>query len=91
MSEYPFNAADPKTDRELLLQLSGQMDRLSEAIDRLDDTLKEIENKKLVLFDRRLTAVEKWQYEANGIYKAVVIASGILSIVALIRSFFPHL
>lgn len=84
------NAADPQTDRELILKFGGQLERLSDTISRLDTTLKDIEETKLKALNDRLISIEKWQNEINGIWKAVIIFSGAASILISLIALLVH-
>jgi hypothetical protein len=85
---FDMNAAEPKTDRELLLKLDSQIEKLSESIDRFGETLKNIEEKKIAGLEKRITELEKWQQMANGGWKTFTIVSAIIAAVALVKSFF---
>lgn len=84
------NAADPQSDRELLLQLNGQIERLAETIRRLDKTLQEIEDKKLVGLENKIIDIKEWQKEISGFWKgiaAVSVIAAVLGLAALVKSF----
>lgn len=79
-----MNAADPRNDRELLLALSHQVERLSEAIERFAETLQDFEEKKIMEMDKRIKELEKWQHEWGGVYKFILIALSVLTIFSII-------
>lgn len=78
------NAADPQNDRELLLQLAGEVKRLSQSIDKLDKTLEEIENKKIAGLEKKLENLDKWKNQEVGKWKALTIIVAVLSVLSLI-------
>lgn len=79
------NASEPQNDREWLIKLESRLDRLSDVMERLDQTLNHIENKQLAEFNERMIAVEKWQSKADGMWKAII-AIGAVSLIALLKS-----
>lgn len=77
------SAADPQTDRELLLNLhskvhsiqlvfDGKIDRLTESIDRLNDTYRELEEKKVVVLEERVEEILTWKNQISGGWKFAV-------------------
>jgi archaellum component FlaC len=93
------NAAEPQSDRELLLSLNhkvesiqiiwdGKIDELTKSINRLTDAYtKEVKQEISDLRDR-IEKTEKWQTEANGGWKTFTIVSSIVAFIALIKAFF---
>lgn len=69
----PGSAAEPKTDRELLLQLNGDIKNLTHSVEKLTEVLTVIEEKKIGSIDRRLEAIEKWKTELGGAWKLAII------------------
>lgn len=78
------NAADPQNDRELLLQLAGEVKRLSQSIDKLDRTLEEIENKKMTALEKKITDLDRWKNQEVGKWKALTIGIAILTLITLV-------
>ena len=79
--------SDPQNDREFMLKLDSTINHLTSVIAGLDDTLKSIKNKDLVELNKRTADLEIWKSELNGMWK-MVIAIGVVSVIALIKSFF---
>lgn len=77
---------EPKTDREFFITLGNSVDRLGEAITRLEKTLTDIEDRRLVNIESRLTTLENWKSKQLGIWAAVVGFATILSIASLLIS-----
>ena len=75
-------ASDPKTDREWMIKLSGQIDSLSHSIDQLADKLVNIEEKKVVSIEKRLIAIENKIEQIKGGWKLLVILWTIFGAVA---------
>ncbi len=71
------SARDAQNDRELLLQVTGEISTLRDAINRLTDAFTKFEEKKVVDIEKRLSDVERWQQIATGGWKAWVIAGTI--------------
>lgn len=85
------DAAQPQSDRELLLKLNGNVEVLAKAIEHFSETLKYLDEKKLSAFDDRLVLVENWKLQIAAGWKLMVvlwtIASGV-GIIAGIKYFF---
>ena len=85
------DAAQPQSDRELLLKLNGNVEVLAKAIEHFSETLKYLDEKKLAAFDDRLVTVENWKLQIAAGWKLMVvlwtIASGV-GIIAGIKYFF---
>jgi len=70
------DAATPQNDRELLLKLNSEIERLASSISDFSKTLQNIEEKKIAGLDERLKKVEYvWQQVAGGWKLALVIWS----------------
>ncbi len=83
---------EPKTDRELLLQLnsdvksmkgefSGSIERLNDTIEKFADTIKVIEEKKLVAIQKEVDELKSWRQEIKGGYKLAMILGGVVAFV----------
>lgn len=87
-----MKASEPQNDRELLLSLNGQIERLSDAIDSFSKTLQEIqeiEEKKIAVLDGRLKQLEEWRAQLSGGWKlAVGLWVVSTTVVALIVKYF---
>lgn len=78
------NATEPQSDREWLIKLSSQVERLSQAIEGFAKTLEEFEEKKLNELEKKVKELEKWQNEWSGVYKFLLIGLTILTIFSII-------
>ncbi len=78
------NASDPQTDREWLIKLGSDINRLSQAIEGFAQKLEVFEETKLKDFETRLKAIEKWQSEWGGVWKFIVIIGAVLGILAIV-------
>ena len=78
--ETMTDAGKPRTDRELLLKLDSQIQKLSEAIERFGDTLKYIEDKKIAVLEERVDRLVQWRSEWNGSWKLWILISGFISV-----------
>lgn len=67
-----MKASEPQNDRELLLSLNGQIERLSDAIDSFSKTLQDIEEKKIAVLDGRLKQLEEWRAQLSGGWKLAI-------------------
>ena len=68
-----MDATQPQTDRELLLKLNGEIENLSKSIINFSNTLRDIEEKKIAILERRLDEFEKWRSQISGGWKVLVI------------------
>ena len=82
--ETMTDAGKPRTDRELLLKLDSQIQKLSEAIERFGETLKYIEDKKIAVLEERVDRLVQWRSEWNGSWKLWTLLSGALSLTVAI-------
>jgi hypothetical protein len=85
-----MDASVPQTDRELLLKLNGEIEKLAFSITNFSQTLKEIEEKKIAGLDVRISAIEKVWTQFSGAWKFVLFIWTILTatgIVGLVRYF----
>ena len=80
------DARQPKTNRELMLQLSEQVKRLSQTIEKFADRLERFEEEKLVAINSRIEKIERWQSEWNGSWKFWIILGGAVTLVVGILS-----
>lgn len=78
------DASNPQTDREFMMEMKGELSRLSDVISRLDRTLIEIETDRLKSIDTKIFDIQTWRSQMDGVWKAVVAAGLILSIAAMI-------
>lgn len=63
----PILASEPQTDREYLMQLAIKFDNLSEAMDRVATAIERMENNKFEPLEKRVSSLEKWQSQENGV------------------------
>lgn len=71
----------PKTDREWLMKVSGQIGTLSDNFNTLAKKLVEIEEKKIAEHDERITVLENIWQQARGGWKLAVALWLLLSVV----------
>lgn len=81
-----MGAAEPQTDRELLLQLNQQLKGLTESITEFSKTLKYLEDKKIAGLEARIDSFDKWRDQISGGWKLavgiwVVLTGGAIAIV----------
>jgi uncharacterized membrane protein YukC len=83
-------ALEPKTDREIMIQLSGEiretnlnMQHFSKAVEGFASSLKELETTKVKDHEERIGRLEKIANEGLGIYKFIGFGLLILSIISL--------
>ncbi len=77
-------AAEPKTDRELLLQLNGNVQNLAVAIEKFSEALEKIEVEKIQAQDKRIAALEKVWLQMNGAWKFILVVWSILTATGVI-------
>ena len=81
-----MGAAEPQTDRELLLQLNQQLKGLADSIHEFSKTLKYLEDKKIAGLEARIDGIDKWRDQISGGWKLavaiwVVLTGGAIAIV----------
>lgn len=79
---------EPTTDREILIQLDGNVQQLRDSIVRLGDTIEKLEETKIKDHEVRLNVLEKWYSEFSGAYKVAIIIALMLGIFSTIKQFF---
>lgn len=80
------NATEPQNDRELLLKLNGEIEKLAVSITNFSMTLKDIEEKKIALLENRMDDFDTWRNEIRGGWKLAlaiwaIITAGIIGAV----------
>jgi len=83
-------AADPQTDRELLLQLNGDLRGLREGVERLNEILIDMRDKDIKILQDKVSAFEKWKSEISGGWKLAIVIWTVITggIVAAVKAFF---
>lgn len=84
-----MGAADPQTDRELLLQLNQNVKGLTESINEFSRTLKYLEDKKIAGLEARIDGIDKWRDQISGGWKLAVGIWVVLTggAIALVKAF----
>lgn len=77
-------AAEPKTDRELLLKLDGEIGRLAEAVSSLVKSLEDMEEKRISVIDERLKKMENVWAQVSGGWKFAMVLWFIISATGII-------
>jgi hypothetical protein len=85
-----MGAAEPQTDRELLLQLNGDIKGLTASVERLNDILIDMRETEIKELHKKVYDLEKWKSELSGGWKLVAIIWAVITggIVALVKTFF---
>lgn len=78
---------EAKTDRELMIQMNGKMDRFAETMERIADTLNRLENVKFEGHEERISALERFQSKWAGVLVAFNITMAVL---ALLIAYFKN-
>lgn len=68
------------TDRELLIRLDGQIERLSESIERLGKNLEDMEEKKLAVMQRDIDDLKSWREQIKGGWKLAMLFWGVVTV-----------
>ena len=81
---------EPKTDRELFIQLSGQMDSLNKSIESLGEAIRNLEEKRLAKIEKELEEMRLWKTRLEGGWKLAVVlwAAGSGAIIVAVKQFF---
>lgn len=78
------SAAEPKTDRELLIMVASEVKGLREAVQELNATFTKFEEVRVQNLDERLTKVESIIHKAEGGWRVIAIIGAVLfSVVSL--------
>lgn len=56
-----------------MIKMEGHLERLSEAIERLGDGLKNLEEKKLTVIEQDLAELKNWKAQINGGWKLAIV------------------
>lgn len=81
-----INELQPKTEREIMIGMAGEMKEMSGAITRLAEAVEKLETHKIGEIDKRLSKVEKFMNEWSGFYKFVTLAALVLSAYAAYKN-----
>ena len=60
---------EPVTDREIMIEIKGELKSLSEAIDRFSKSLSEMEDKKIASIQREVDELKTWRQQITGGWK----------------------
>lgn len=78
---------EPQTDREYMIQLTGQVGELTSAIKALNIMIAKLEDGRILPIEIDVENLKTWKAEINGTWKAIGIVSLLVSIAAAIKSF----
>lgn len=70
---------DPKTNRELLLKATFEIQQLREAVNNVITTFSRFEQNTVVAMEKRLLSLESSRMTVRGMWKAIVIISGAMA------------
>lgn len=85
--EIMEDARQPKTNRELMLQIGQQVRTLSESINRLTSQIEKIEEQKIKIILEEIDSIKQWRSEWNGTWKFWIIIGGASAIILGILNF----
>lgn len=85
--EIMEDARQPKTNRELMLQIGQQVRTLSESINRLTSQIEKIEEQKIKIIIEEIDSIKQWRSEWNGTWKFWIIIGGASAIILGILNF----
>lgn len=85
--EIMEDARQPKTNRELMLQIGQQVRTLSESINRLTMQIEKIEEQKIKIILEEIDSIKQWRSEWNGTWKFWIIIGGASAIILGILNF----
>lgn len=57
---------EPKTDREILIQMNSKVDNFAESLERIANSLERLETVKFEAHDKRIARLEKFQNQLFG-------------------------
>lgn len=79
-----MDASIPQNDRELLLKLNGEIQRLATSINTFSQTLQEIEEKRIGALETRVDKIENIWAQVSGGWKMALVVWTILSVTGFI-------
>lgn len=85
--EIMEDARQPKTNRELMLQIGQQVKTLSDSINRLTMQIEKIEEHKIKIIVEDVDSLKQWRSEWNGTWKFWIIIGGASAIILGILNF----
>lgn len=80
------STADPQTDREWMMQLSGDINGLRKSIETLAEKIEIFEEKKLLVIEDRIKTIDLWISGWGGVWKFILIGSAVLAALSVIIS-----
>lgn len=75
---------EPKTDRELIISLSGQIENLAHSIDEFGNKLLKLEEGKVAEHDKRLLKIENRNLRQDGAIRLVAIIWSVLTGIGIV-------
>lgn len=76
---------EPTTDREIMIEMKGDMKEMSASINRLAQAIERLETNKISAIETRLSKLEKFMNEWGGVLKIISIGALLLSAYAAIK------
>ena len=76
------DASAPQNDREYMIQINGNVERLTDRIADLTEAIKDMQQDEIKPIKLELSEVKLWQSRFNGTWKAVIAIGALLSILA---------
>ena len=77
----------PHTDREWLIEINGNVGKLTESVDRFANLVEKLEERRLEPLEQKVQELERKQSERQGRDNAVQWVIGILTILSLVYTF----
>lgn len=71
---------EPQTDREIIIQVDGKLDSLTQNVERLATIVERLETTKFEELDERIKSLEKFQNQWGGVLIAFNIIIAIIAI-----------
>lgn len=75
------------TDREIMIQLDGNIKQLKDAIEKFAKSLENLEETKIKDLEARVLKLEKWKSEWSGAYKIIAIVALVGTIITAFKVF----
>ncbi len=77
---------EARSDRELMIEMNGNIKMLAGEINHLAESITALESNRILPVEKRVTALEKWQNKMDGGWKAVIVITGVLALVSTFTS-----
>ena len=80
-------ASNAQTDREWMMQINGNVGRLTDSVERLATIVEKLEERRLEPIEEDIVELKQWRSEFKGSYRTLNIIVIGLTIASLVYTF----